>query len=74
MPASSRTVIGDRKPKPAEPHLTRQELIDELNDDLRREYQAIIAYVVYSQVIKGAAYMNVSAELEKPPPKNWATL
>src|SRR5688572_20002279 len=34
----------------------RQQLIDALNDDLSREYQAIIAYVVYSQVIKGAQY------------------
>jgi bacterioferritin len=43
----------------------RQELIDGLNEDLAREYQAIIAYVVYSQSIKGAAYMNIAAELEK---------
>lgn len=43
---------------------TRKELIDLLNEDLAREYQAIIAYVVYSQVIKGAAYMNIAAELE----------
>jgi bacterioferritin len=45
--------------------ITRQDLIDRLNDDLRREYQAIIAYIVYSQVIKGAEYMNIAAELEK---------
>ena len=44
---------------------TRQGLIEALNDDLRREFQAIIAYVVYSQTIKGAAYMNIAAELEK---------
>jgi bacterioferritin len=43
--------------------LTRSQLIDLLNQDLAREYQAIIAYVVYSQVIKGAAYMNIAAEL-----------
>ena len=43
----------------------RQQLIDALNDDLAREYQAIIAYVVYSQVIKGAAYMKVAKELEQ---------
>jgi bacterioferritin len=35
-----------------------------LNEDLAREYQAIIAYVVYSQVLKGAAYMNIAKELE----------
>ena len=42
---------------------TRQDLINALNEDLSREYQAIIAYVVYSQVIKGAAYMNIADEL-----------
>ena len=44
---------------------TRQQLIDALNEDLAREYQAIIAYVVYSQVLKGAAYMQIAKELEK---------
>lgn len=44
--------------------ITREALIDLLNDDLAREYQAIIAYVVYSQVLKGAAYMNIAKELE----------
>jgi bacterioferritin len=45
--------------------ITREKLIDLLNDDLSREYQAIIAYVNYSQVLKGAAYMNIATELEK---------
>ena len=44
--------------------ITRQQLIELLNEDLSREYQAIIAYVNYSQVIKGAAYMNIARELE----------
>jgi bacterioferritin len=44
--------------------LTRQQLIDLLNEDLSREYQAIIAYVVYSQVLKGAEYMKIAEELE----------
>src|ERR1700722_11304356 len=44
--------------------VTRDDLIGLLNEDLEREYQAIIAYVVYSQVIKGAQYMNIAAELE----------
>jgi bacterioferritin len=48
----------------ADATLTRQQLIDKLNEDLSREYQAIIAYVVYSQVLKGAAYMNIAGELE----------
>lgn len=45
--------------------VSRSDLIELLNKDLAREYQAIIAYVVYSQVLKGAAYMNIAAELEK---------
>ena len=44
--------------------ITRETLIDKLNEDLAREYQAIIAYVVYSQVLKGAEYMNIAQELE----------
>ncbi len=44
--------------------MTRAKLIDALNEDLSREYQAIIAYVNYSQVLKGAAYMNIAGELE----------
>jgi len=52
-------------PQKADGSADRQQLIDALNDDLAREYQAIIAYVVYSQVIKGAAYMNVAKELEQ---------
>jgi bacterioferritin len=47
------------------PQVTREQLIRHLNEDLAREYQAIIAYVVYSQVIKGAQYMAIAAELEK---------
>jgi bacterioferritin len=42
----------------------RKALIALLNEDLAREYQAIIAYVVYSQVLKGATYMAISKELE----------
>jgi bacterioferritin len=42
----------------------RNELIKLLNEDLAREYQAIIAYVVYSQVLKGAAFMAIATELE----------
>jgi bacterioferritin len=53
MPAADQTTI------------TREQLIAGLNEDLSREYQAIIAYVQYSQVIKGAAYMHIAGELEK---------
>ena len=45
--------------------ITRDQLADLLNGDLAREYQAIISYVVYSQVLKGAQYMNIASELEK---------
>jgi bacterioferritin len=44
--------------------VTREMLIEKLNEDLAREYQAIIAYVTYSQVLKGAEYMSIAAELE----------
>jgi bacterioferritin len=44
--------------------VTREQLVAKLNEDLSREYQAIIAYVVYSQVLKGAQYMNIAKELE----------
>jgi len=43
--------------------MNREKLIDGLNEDLSREYQAIISYVNYSQVLKGAAYMNIADEL-----------
>jgi bacterioferritin len=44
--------------------LTRKQMIQLLNEDLAGEYQAIIAYVVYSQVLKGAAYTDIARELE----------
>jgi bacterioferritin len=47
----------------AQSAMTRERLVDLLNEDLSREYQAIIAYVNYSQVLKGAAYMNIADEL-----------
>ena len=44
--------------------VSRQRLAELLNEDLSREYQAIIAYVVYSQALKGAQYMNIADQLE----------
>lgn len=44
--------------------ISRDKLADLLNEDLSREYQAIIAYVVYSQVLKGAEYMSIAKQLE----------
>ena len=52
----------------ADAPITRARLIELLNEDLAREYQAIIAYVVYSQVIKGAAFMTIARELGEDPP------
>ena len=45
--------------------VTREQLAALLNEDLSREYQAIISYVVYSQVLKGAEYMSIAAQLEE---------
>jgi bacterioferritin len=46
------------------PAITKEKLIELLNEDLQREFQAVIAYVNYSQTLKGAAYMNIADELE----------
>jgi bacterioferritin len=45
--------------------ISREDLVQLLNEDLAGEYQAIISYVIYSQVLKGAEYMNIAGELEK---------
>jgi bacterioferritin len=45
--------------------ISRERLVSALNSDLAREYQAIIAYTVYSQVMKGAEFMAIAGELEK---------
>jgi bacterioferritin len=59
---SPTTVAKKEKEKPS---ATREQLIDQLNEDLSREYQAVIAYVIYSQTLKGAAYMAIAKELEQ---------
>lgn len=60
------TKTADRAPSKNEGARNgREALIDALNEDLAREYQAVIAYVVYSQVITGAQYMTIAKELEK---------
>jgi len=56
--------MADDKNKKANGQVTRKQLTDLLNEDLAREYQAIIAYVAYSQVLKGAEYMAIAKELE----------
>ena len=47
-----------------ENEISRDRLAELLNEDLAREYQAIIGYVVYSQVLKGAEYMDIASQLE----------
>lgn len=62
---SKNAVVAERPTRRSEgTQVSREQLIDLLNEDLAREYQAVIAYVVYSQVIKGAAYMTIAKELE----------
>ncbi|MEI6194719.1 MAG: ferritin-like domain-containing protein [Verrucomicrobiota bacterium] len=53
-----------KEPKSAGLNLTRAQMIELLNEDLPGEYQAIIAYTVYSQVLKGDAYTDIARELE----------
>ncbi len=60
--ANKEPSVAQNEKKPAT--VTRETLIKGLNEDLAREYQAIIAYVIYSQVLKGAEYMNIAGELE----------
>jgi len=62
---SKSAAVAERQAAPDGRHISREQLIELLNEDLAREYQAIIAYVVYSQTLKGAAYMNIAGELEK---------
>jgi bacterioferritin len=51
--------------KTDETKITREKMIELLNEDLSREYQAVIAYTIYSQTMKGAAYTQIAHELEK---------
>lgn len=62
---SKGTAVAERQATPDGRHINREQLIQLLNEDLAREYQAVIAYVVYSQTLKGAEYMQIAAELEK---------
>ena len=56
--------MADSKTSDNEQTISRDRLAKLLNEDLAREYQAIIGYVVYSQVLKGAEYMNIADQLE----------
>lgn len=64
--ANGATQSGENTAEGVGPNVvTRAQLIDLLNEDLAAEYQAIISYVIYSQVLKGAQYMKIAMELEK---------
>jgi len=52
-----------KKQSSSDQSISREKLAALLNEDLSREYQAIIAYVVYSQALKGAQYMNIADQL-----------
>src|SRR5438874_12608299 len=56
--------MAESKPNANENEISRDRLAELLNEDLSREYQAIIAYVVYSQVLSGAQYMDIASQLE----------
>jgi bacterioferritin len=56
--------MAELKSVEVEPVISRDRLAELLNEDLSREYQAIIAYVVYSQVLKGAEFMNIADQLQ----------
>jgi len=57
--------MAEPKSNPTQKGISRERLAELLNEDLAREYQAIIAYVVYSQVLKGAQFMNIADQLEQ---------
>ena len=57
--------MAEARPSGAEQATSRDQLAELLNEDLAREYQAIIAYVVYSQVLKGAEYMSIAEQLQE---------
>src|SRR6202050_5658826 len=59
-----RNQMAEPKSIANEKEISRDRLAELLNEDLAREYQAIIAYVVYSQVLKGAEYMDIADQLE----------
>ena len=59
-----RVTLVDHESEGRDDKISRDRLAELLNEDLSREYQAIIAYVVYSQVLTGAAYMDIAAQLE----------
>jgi bacterioferritin len=56
--------VSNQNPSGEKKAISRDQLADLLNENLSQEYQAIISYVVYSQVLKGAEYMSITDQLE----------
>jgi bacterioferritin len=56
--------MTELRSKESQQEISRDRLAELLNEDLSREYQAVISYVVYSQVLKGAEYTDIAAQLE----------
>ena len=54
--------MSEQKSGTIEQAISRDRLADLLNEDLAREYQAIIGYVVYSQVLKGPEFMSIAEQ------------
>jgi bacterioferritin len=44
---------------------SKEEIIKGLNEDLAREYKAIIQYVVFSSTLKGAEYGEIAQQLKE---------
>jgi bacterioferritin len=65
--------MTDQKSSEGQTEISRDRLAELLNEDLSREYQAIIAYVVYSQVLKGAEYMSMPSNLRSTRIRSYST-
>ena len=61
-----RSKMQQQTKSPSTSKISRDKLAELLNEDLAREYQAIIAYVVYSQVLKGAEFMSIAEQDTRP--------
>jgi bacterioferritin len=64
LSAAQEKTMAELRSNESQQEISRDRLAELLNEDLSREYQAIIAYVVYSQVLKGAEYTDIAAQLE----------
>jgi hypothetical protein len=68
-PAASLKYIMAKEEMKSGLNITREQMIQLLNEDLAGEYQAIIAYTVYSQVLPRTQTLRGS--WKRMPGKNW---